>query len=359
MKINPLIIGKSIIKVPIVQGGMGVRVSLSSLSSAVANEGGMGTISSIGLGDMEKGKYDYERLMREAFVQEIRKAKSSTDGHLAINVMGVLSNCEDLIRAAVNEGIENIVYGAGLPVKLPEVVEDRSINLIPIVSSAKVAKFILKTWDKRYGILPDALIIEGTMAGGHLGFSHEQLQNPEEYALSIILSEVLEAIKPFEDKYSQKVPLIVAGGIYDGNDIAKMLLQGASGVQMGTRFVCTHECGVSEKFKQAYLEAKEEDIIIVNSPVGLPGRVINNTFIKRIEQEGKLKIKCPYRCLTACKLTEARYCIAVALLNSYMGDLDNGLIFCGQNAHRVKEIIPVKQLMKELTDQIEAFDPGS
>ena len=348
MKIPKLQIGSLTASIPIVQGGMGVRVSLAPLAAAVANQGGIGTISSIGLGDIKATADEYVRTAKEALANEIRKAKSMTDGHLAINFMGVLSNINDLIKISVQEGIKIIVFGAGLPIKLPVLVPDPSVNLVPIVSCARAAGLILRTWDRRYNRITDGLILEGPLAGGHLGFSAEQLEHIEDYSLEKLLPEVLEVIKPYEDKYGKKIPVITAGGIYDGKDIAKMLSLGASGVQMGTRFVCTEECNVSHEFKQAYLDAREEDIAIIKSPVGMPGRAIYNKFLKDLEVKGKLKITCPYRCLTVCKIESAKYCIALALLNSYFGDVDNGLIFCGQNAYRVDKIITVKELIDEL-----------
>ncbi|HEX7318889.1 MAG TPA: nitronate monooxygenase [bacterium] len=354
MEIPKLTIGNIIADIPIVQGGMGVRVSLASLSSAVANEGCIGTLSSVGLGDIEASKHEYERMSREALIREIRKAKSKTNGHLAVNFMGVLSNVDDLIKDAVDEGIKMIVYGAGLPTKLPELVNEHGVNLVPIVSSARVAELILRVWDKRYKRTADGLILEGPLAGGHLGFSEEQLEHPEEYSLEKLLPEVLETIKIYEDKYGKKIPVITGGGIYDGKDIARMLSLGASGVQMATRFVCTEECDVSREFKQAYLDAKKEDIVIIKSPVGMPGRAIRNNFLKDLEVKGKLKIKCPYRCLSLCKVESAQYCIALALLNSYFGDVEHGLIFCGQNAYRVNKIVTVKELVQELIAELRA-----
>ena len=352
MEIPKLRIGSFTSDIPIIQGGMGVRVSLASLSSAVANEGGIGTISSIGLGDIEASKQEYERISREALIKEIRKAKSKTDGHLAVNFMGVLSNVNDLIKSSIGEGIKMIVFGAGLPMKLPDLVHDPSVNLVPIISSARVAELILRIWDKRYERTADGLILEGPLAGGHLGFSEEQLKHPAEYSLEKLLPEVLECIKPYEDKYSKKIPVITAGGIYNGKDIARMLSLGASGVQMGTRFVCTEECGVSQEFKQAYLDAKENDIVIIKSPVGMPGRAIKNSFLKNLEVKGKIKIKCLYRCLTICQIDKAQYCIALALANSYFGDVDHGLIFCGQNAYRISKIVTVKELIQELLSEL-------
>jgi NAD(P)H-dependent flavin oxidoreductase YrpB (nitropropane dioxygenase family) len=354
MKIPKLQIGSITADIPIVQGGMGVRVSLSSLASAVAEEGGIGTISSIGLGDIEASKLEYERISREALEREIRKAKSMTNGHIAVNFMGVLSNVDDLVMTAVREGIKIIVYGAGLPVKLPGLVKDSSVNLLPIVSSARVAELILRVWDKRYERTADAIILEGPLAGGHLGFSLEQLNQPEKYSLDNLLPEVLEAVKAYEDRYGKKIPVIAGGGIFNGKDIARMLSLGASGVQMATRFVCTVECDVSQEFKQAYLDAKKEDIVIIKSPVGMPGRAIRNKFLKDLEVLEKLQIRCPYRCLSACKVDEAKYCIAEALVNAFLGDVDHGLIFCGQNAYRIDKIVTVKELISELLAELEA-----
>ena len=354
MVIPKLQIGSITADIPIIQGGMGVRVSLSSLVSAVANEGGIGTIASVGLGDLQDLADEFEKKSREALINEIHKAKSKTNGHIAVNVMAALSNADDLIKAAVNEGIKMIVVGAGLPLRLPRLVEDDSVNLLPIVSSSRAAGLILSTWDKRYERTADGIILEGPLAGGHLGFSAEQLKQPEKYSLDILLPEVLEAIKAYEDKYGRKIPIIVAGGIFNGQDIARMLSKGASGVQMATRFVCTEECGVSREFKQAYLDAKEEDIVIINSPVGMPGRAIRNKFLRDLEIKGRMKIRCPYRCLSACKVAEARYCIALVLLNAYFGDVDHGLIFAGENAYRINKIITVEELISELLAELAA-----
>ncbi len=354
MKVPKLTIGSITADIPIVQGGMGVRVSLAGLASAVANQGGIGTISSIGLGDLEQSKKKYEEMSRDALINEIQKAKGMTDGHLAVNIMGVLSNSEDLVVASAKAGINIIVYGAGLPTKIPPLVDGYDVSLVPIISSVRIADFILRSWDKKYGRIPEAFILEGPLAGGHLGFSNEQLETPDDFSLDILLPAVLEAIKPYEDKYGRKIPIIPAGGIYTGKDIARMLNLGASGVQMGTRFVVTEECDVSQEFKQAFIDASEEDIVIIKSPVGMPGRAIRNPFLKRLEQGEKQRVRCPYRCLTACKVDKAKYCIADALVKSYFGDVDNGLIFCGQNAYRVNRMTTVKDLFNELVTELAA-----
>lgn len=356
MKVPELKIGKLTARIPIVQGGMGVRVSLSSLASAVANQGGIGTISSIGLGDLKASKKDIEGISRNALLREIEKARSLTTGLLAVNIMGVLSNAADLVKTAVEGGIRIIVFGAGLPTRLPSLCEDPDVNLVPIISSARVANLILRSWESRYGRTVDAFILEGPLAGGHLGFSKEQLENIDDHKVENILPEVLEVIKPYEDRFGQKIPTIVAGGVYTGSDIGQMLARGASAVQMGTRFVATEECGVSDRFKQAYIDAREEDIVIIKSPVGMPGRAIKNEFLKQLEYKEKHKVKCPYRCLTVCKTETAQYCIADALVKSYFGDVENGLIFAGRNAFRVNEITTVKGLIDELLTELEAFD---
>jgi nitronate monooxygenase len=337
-----------IARVPIVQGGMGVRVSLAPLATAVANEGGIGTISSMGLGDLQLSGKKFEEVSREGLLREIAKAKEMTSGLLAVNVMGALSNAADLVRAAIEGGIRIIVFGAGLPMKLPSLAEDPTVNLVPIISSSRVAKLILRAWKKQYNRSVDAFIIEGPLAGGHLGYSPEQLEHPEDCSLEKSLPEVLEIIKPYEDDFGRKIPIIVAGGVYDGADIDHMLTLGASGVQMGTRFVATTECGASEAFKQAYIDAKDEDIAIVKSPVGLPGRAIHNKFLKDIEAGIRPKVRCTYRCLSSCKIKDSKYCIAQALLNSVSGDVDHGLIFCGKNVSRVDKVMSVKELFHEL-----------
>ena len=306
MKIPPLKIGNVEVPLPIMQGGMGVRVSLAGLAAAVANEGGIGTIASVGLGDFNEAKTDFEGVCREALIKELRRARILTDGPIAINVLGVLSNAKDLIQTSAREGAKFIVSGASLPFRLPEMIGDETVNLVPIISSGRAADIVLRTWEKRYHRTADAVVLEGPLAGGHLGFSAEQLQEPEKYSLDILLPEVLEAIKPFEDRFGRKIPVIAGGGIYTGADIARMLQAGASGVQMATRFVCTYECEVAAEFKQAYLDSKEEDIVIIKSPVGLPGRAIRNQFLRNLD-EGKLdRIKCPYRCLATCDVATAR-----------------------------------------------------
>lgn len=354
MDYRPLQIGQYAFPLPLVQGGMGVRISIRDLVVAVLNMGGLGTLTSMGLGDLSQGMSSQEfiRTSREALLREISYIQERTDKPFAVNIMGALSNAEHLIRTAVEAGVKIIVYGAGIPPRtIPALVDDPTVALIPIISSARLARLILTQW-MRNGRTPDAFIIEGPLAGGHLGFSFEQLEHIEDYPLSKILTETLEIIKPFEDACGRKIPLITAGGIYTGDDIAHMLSLGASGVQMGTRFVATHECPVSMEFKQAYIKATPGDIRITKTPVGMPGRVLNNEFLKRLEAGGVPKPRCPFHCILSCERDKAGFCIAEQLDNSFKGDIDNGLIFCGANVHRIDRIISVHELVSELMEGV-------
>lgn len=344
-----LIIGDMMAEMPIVQGGMGVGISLSSLASAVAEEGGIGVISVVGTGICEP---DFNSSPLEANIRtlrsEIRKAKELTKGIIGVNIMVALSNYEDMVRVSVEEGIDIIFSGAGLPLDLPRYIsENNKTKIVPIVSSARAAKIIAKRWIDKYNYIPDAIVVEGPLAGGHLGFSKEQIFDPS-YSLEKIVPEVIEVVKEYEVKYSKKIPVIAGGGIYDGQDIYKFISMGAAGVQMATRFVATYECDASMDFKQAYIECKEEDLVIIKSPVGLPGRAIRNKFITDVENDLKQPIKCPYKCIRTCDYQKSPYCIAIALMNAKRGNLTKGFVFAGQNAYKIQEIVSVKNLMESL-----------
>ncbi|MDD4953917.1 MAG: nitronate monooxygenase family protein [Candidatus Omnitrophica bacterium] len=351
MKLEGLNMGGLKIKLPIIQGGMGVRVSSSSLASAVSNEGALGVIAAVGLGE-EGGDIgqDYKMRSRLSFIESIRKTRSLTKNPFGVNIMCALTNYEDLVNAAQEESVNVIISGAGLPLKLPSLIKNKETKIVPIVSSARATTLICGTWKRRYNRLPDAVVVEGPLAGGHLGYSREELNDKEHVYLDKILQEVLAVTRGFETD-AHKIPVIAAGGIFDGKDIARVIRLGASGVQMATRFVCTHECDASIKYKEAYLNAKEEDIIIINSPVGMPGRVINNGFVKRITKGERIDFSCAYKCLATCDPKKVNYCIAKALVNAYRGDLDKGFTMCGSNAYRIDKIISVKELISELTQQ--------
>lgn len=352
MEISPLKIGDLVLKVPIIQGGMGVGISRSKLASAVANMGGLGVIAGVQIGFEEDNfEKDNDQANIAGLIKEIRKAREmSPTGALAINMLAAANNYKDMVLAAVKEKIDVIISGAGLPLNLPSLVENSNTKIIPIVSSGKAARTISKSWDRKYNYLPDAIIVEGPKAGGHLGFSEETLVQGPLPKLENLVTEVIEAIKPFEEKYKRKIPVIAAGGVFDGSDIAKFLKLGASGVQMGTRFVATDECDADQRFKQSYVDAKKEDIQIVVSPLGMPGRAIRNKLIEMVEEKNTEIKKC-YLCLKGCKPKTAPYCISKALIDSVRGNIEDGLLFCGENAHRIDKIVPVKDLIDELMTQ--------
>lgn len=353
---NNLVIGNVKVPVPIIQGGMGVGVSLSRLASAVANEGGIGIIASTGIGMYEKDFFsDFLSANKRILIREIRKTRQKTSGVFGINLMVALTDYEELFQIAYDEEVALVLAGAGLPLKLPKSLSiDRLKNgptrFAPIVSSARAANIIFKYWDKNYNHVPDAIVVEGPLAGGHLGFRKEQIDKPE-YTLEKILAEVVQVLQFYKDKYNKNIPIIAAGGIYSGADIRKFMQQGAQAVQMGTRFVATEECDASLNFKNAYVNCKKEDIIIINSPVGLPGRAINNDFLKRIAAGGKEKFHCPCKCLKTCNFNDAPYCIALALTNAQQGNLEDGFVFSGYNAFRVDRIVSVKELFSKLIQE--------
>lgn len=342
------------IKLPIIQGGMGIAISLSGLASAVANEGGVGVIAVAGLGMFEDDyRKRYVQANSNGLRKEIRKARELTKGVLGVNIMVALTNFGELVKTSIEEGIDMIIAGAGLPLNLPEyLTEGSKTKLVPIVSSGRAAKILCGKWKDQYDYLPDAIVVEGPMAGGHLGFKRKQLDDPD-FALEKLLPSVLENVKLFEDKYNVKIPVIAAGGIFTGADIKKIMDMGASGVQMGTRFVTTHECDASEKFKQTYIDSKLEDMEIINSPVGMPGRAINSEFIRKVNEGEKRPIKCPYHCLRTCNIETTPYCIVSALMNGRKGNFLNGYAFAGSNAYRTTEIVSVKELMNSLVDEFE------
>lgn len=342
-------IGDLKIRVPIVQGGMGIGVSLSGLASAVANMGGIGVISSVAIGLVDnKGNSNYRQNNIESLRHEIRKARDLTKGVLGVNIMSVLSDFSDMVKTAIDEKIDIIFAGAGLPLDLPGYLGNGAkTKLIPIVSSGRAASIISTKWKQNYNYLPDAIVVEGPLAGGHLGFKAESL-NSEGNSLEKILSDVLAVTKDIMSKYKVNIPVIAAGGIYTGKDMLNFMRKGASGVQMGTRFVATKECDASEQFKQAFIEAEENNIQIVKSPVGLPGRTIYNNFLKEAYEGKRKPVSCNYRCIKTCNPKTTLYCIAKALHSAYQGNLADGFAFTGSNAALVKKISTVKKVFEDV-----------
>jgi nitronate monooxygenase len=349
-----LIIGDKIAQLPIVQGGMGVGISLSGLASAVANAGGIGVIAAAGIGMYERDFYtNYLEANTRALRREIRRAKLLTGGILGLNIMVAFSNYGDLVRVAIEEEIDVIFSGAGLPMTMPQYLDGNSkTKLVPIISSARAAGLICKRWFSKYDYLPDAVVVEGPKAGGHLGFSQAQISDPA-FALEKLVPEVVEEVRGFSARYGKPIPVIAAGGIYTGADIRAIMKLGADAVQMGTRFVTTHECDADILFKQAYIDAKPEDIVIINSPVGMPGRAIRNKYLDDVSQGIKKPYKCPYHCILTCDYKNSPYCIAYALMSAKRGRFRNGFAFAGANVHRVSEIVSVQELVSTLVAEYE------
>lgn len=333
---------------------MGVGISRSRLAGTVASYGAVGVISGVQIGFEEP---DFETNTVEANVRALRKQikkarEISPKGIIGLNLMVAISCYDTLAKVAVEEGIDLIISGAGLPITLPGLVEGSNTKIAPIVSSAKAAKVICKMWDKKHNRIPDLVVVEGPNAGGHLGFSIDELKSEKNIDLGELVQSVIEAVKPFEDKYERKIPVICAGGIYSGEDIAKYIKLGAAGVQIATRFIATEECDAHIKYKQAFIDCKEEDIELVISPVGMPGRAIRNKFIEKIKKQNEPITKC-YNCLKPCNPKNTPYCISKALINAVKGDIDNGLLFTGSNAYKIDKIVTVKELLDELISECE------
>ena len=343
-------IGNVEIKLPIIQGGMGVGVSLSGLASAVANEGGIGVISCAGIGLLyPEFKGTYNEKCVSGLREEIRKSRKKTDGIIGVNIMVALSNYVEMVKTSIEEGVDVIFSGAGLPLDLPSyLTKDSKTKLAPIVSSSRAAKIICEKWKANYSYLPDAIVVEGPKAGGHLGFKKEQI-NDENYSLEHLIPEVVSIVNQY--KAEKNIPVIAAGGISTGEDISRFMELGASGVQMGTIFVTTNECDASLQFKEVYINSSEDDVKIIESPVGMPGRAIDGEFIKNV-QEGKEKPKgCPYHCIKTCDYTKSPYCIIKALYNAAKGNMKKGYAFAGTNAFLSEKIQSVKDVIEVLKAQ--------
>ena len=342
--------------IPIIQGGMGVGISLSGLASSVAKAGAIGVIATAGIGQFEADlNTNYKEANVRAMCKEIQAARANSDGGIiGVNIMIALSNYEELIQCAVDEKVDIIFLGAGLPLKLPNTLPLDALGslhtkFVPIVSSGRAADLIFKSWVKHFNHVPDGVVVEGPMAGGHLGFKKEQIEAPD-YALEKILPDVINAVKPYEQQFGRSIPVIAGGGIYTGEDIYKFMQMGASGVQMATRFVATYECDASDTFKQTYIKCEKEDIMIIDSPVGLPGRAVRDAFLDRVTAGGKEKFQCPWKCLRTCDFKNVPYCIALALTNAKKGNMESGFAFAGANAYRVNKLVSVKELIDELVE---------
>ena len=370
--LKPLKIGNLVAKHPVIQGGMGVGVSLSSLAGAVAKAGGIGIISTaqIGFKDQDFGKNPMAANLR-AIHSELKKAREKApQGILGFNIMVATKEYASYVKEAVKAGADVIISGAGLPIDMPKFVaeaenenggsekKERRTMIAPIVSSVKSALVICRMWDRKYHTAPDFVVVEGPCAGGHLGFSREQLaelgadtdhvaESFDEPAYDKEIRGIIETVKSFAEKYKKHIPVITAGGIFDHKDVLHQFALGAEGIQAATRFVTTEECDADIAYKEAYINAKEEDIVIVKSPVGMPGRAIKNKFLERVAQ-GPVKVERCFRCLEHCNPAETPYCITKALINAAEGKIDEALLFCGSNAYRCEKIETVPEVMAAL-----------
>ncbi len=361
MSFKHLKIGKYVIEKPIVQGGMGVGVSWDGLAGSVSKEGGLGVISAVGTGYYEDKAYAKKlvsnRPLSEAnfyspeglhkIIQNARKICG--DKPLAVNILYAMNDYGRVVKDACEAGINIVITGAGLPTNMPEFTEGYpDVALVPIVSSAKALKIICKRWQKRYDRLPDAVILEGPKSGGHQGFTYEQCKLPENQLENLVAPVVEEA------SLWGNIPVIAAGGIWDKNDIQEMMALGASGVQMGTRFIGTHECDAHENFKKVLLNAKKEDIVLMGSPVGYPAQGVVTNLTHLVEKREGPAIKCISNCVAPCnrgvEAKEVGFCIADRLSDAFMGNTETGLFFSGTNGYRLNEIISVEELMNKLTE---------
>lgn len=365
MKIHPLKIGDIEADVPVIQGGMGVGISLGNLAGAVAKEGGIGVISAAQIGFREP---DFDNNTKEANLRaigkEYRKARAiAPDGIIGFNLMVAMRYYEDYVRAAIDAGADIIISGAGLPMDLPKIAGESDVKLAPIVSTEKSAKVILKYWGKRYGRMPDLLVIEGPKAGGHLGFTREQL---EEYGVSgaedsensqelrgaevydAEVRKILNTVKQYEEQYHCKIPAALGGGIENRQQAAHAFALGADAIQVATRFVTTEECDADILYKEAYIRAKEEDIAIVKSPVGMPGRAIMNPFMEKVAAGEQIPHSPCHRCLHNCNPAEIPYCITDALIHAAKGEVDEALLFCGAYAYKADHLETVKEVIDSL-----------
>ena len=346
---KPLIIGDLTAKIPVIQGGMGVGISLSRLAGSVAACGGVGVISTAQIGWREPDfrQHPFEANYR-AIEKEIRKAREiAKGGIIGVNIMVATQRYEEYVKTAVKAGVDLIISGAGLPIDLPKYVEGTKTKIAPIVSSLKSLNVICRMWERKYKKAPDLVVIEGPKAGGHLGFSREELDTFTDESYDGVIRSIIEKVKEYGEKFSKKIPVVVAGGIYDRADMDHALSLGADGVQMGTRFVTTEECDAAPEYKQADLQAEKEDICIVQSPVGMPGRAIKNPFMDRVKTE-KCRIEHCYHCIVTCRPAEIPYCITQALVNAAEGRVEDALLFCGSNAYRSHKIETVEDIMNEL-----------
>ncbi len=343
---SPLEIGHIKLKYPILQGGMGVGVSLSKLAGAVSKCGGLGVISSAQIGFKDPlFKKDTLKSNLDALEFHIKEAKKiSNDGSIGVNIMAVTENYDEYVKRAISSGVDIIITGAGIANSLPELVKGTKTKFAPIFSSLKATKIVLKMWDKKSNNTPDAIIVEGPKAGGHLGFKNEQLDDIDGLNYDNEITQIIEHVKIYEEKYNKKIPVIFGGGVTTNGDVKHYMDLGCAGVQVATRFVTTVECDADDAFKQAYLNSTADDVAIIKSPVGLPGRAIRNNFVTGEKQP----IKHCYNCIATCNLATTEYCITDALIKAVNGDVKDGLVFAGAEVYKTDRIYTVEEVILDL-----------
>ena len=349
MKEKGLKIGELTAKIPLIQGGMGVGISLGGLAGAVAKEGGVGIISSAQIGFREADFQENPlKANLRAMRKELKKARSiAPEGIIGFNIMVAANHYKEQVLEALRSGADLIISGAGLPVDLPEYVKDSTVKIAPIVSSEKSAKVLLRLWDKRYQTTADLVVIEGPKAGGHLGFKKEEIQEKlKNYKAEI--QKIIRVVREFAGKYQREIPVVLAGGIQTREDVEQALAMDIQGVQVATRFVPTLECDADEKYKEAYIQANSQDAVIVQSPVGMPGRALRNSFIKRVEAGEKFPPKKCLGCMKKCNPKEIPYCITERLIHAANGNVEEALIFCGAGVGNEKQMRSVKDVIEEL-----------
>ena len=350
MEARPLKMGNIEAKVPLIQGGMGVGISLGRLAGAVAKEGGIGIISAAQIGFKEP---DFDTNTKEANLRAIQKEYDKAraiapDGIIGFNIIVAMRHYEEYVRAAIDAGADLILSGAGLPTDLPRIAGDSRAKLAPIVSTDKSAKVILKYWGRKYKRMPDLLVIEGPKAGGHLGFTKEQLESYDQAAYDAEVGVILDTVKSYEEEFHCQIPVALAGGIENKAQAEHAFSLGVDAIQAATRFVTTEECDAHIKYKEAYLNAKETDIVIVKSPVGMPGRAILNPFMEKVMAGEQIPHSSCHGCLHKCNPSEIPYCITDALVHAARGEVDDALLFCGAYAYKADHLETVKEVIDSL-----------
>jgi NAD(P)H-dependent flavin oxidoreductase YrpB (nitropropane dioxygenase family) len=323
---------------------MGVQVSKADLAGAVGRAGGVGCISSVGLGTLNGSLDDYIRESNIHLTNEIHRARElAPNGILAVNVMVALSNYDEIISVCVKENVDIIISGAGLPLNLPALTNGSPVKLIPVISSARAANLLIKTWHRRYNRIPDAIVIEGPLCGGHLGFSRDQIDDPASIPIGMILQQVRETVAPYEAEYGRRIPMVGAEAISNFEDAIHMLNLGFDGVQIGTRFICSEESGLDPASKEVYAKATQKDLVVIQSPMGMPLRVIRSPFVERLLSEEKIKFYCPFRCLRACDAGKVKFCLADAMVKALIGYVEGGIYSVGCGIDKCNEIIPAEE----------------